>query len=91
MFFILRESINLSEKCAAIIFGLKVNMEADCSLEKLVKCYKATYCQKSVSEMKRLYLRMKSTVYYKEGNIKNTKNYPLKAKIKPYYLYSLST
>jgi len=41
---------------------------------KVGKMLKATYCQKSVSEMKRLYLRMKSTVDYKEGNIKHTKN-----------------
>jgi hypothetical protein len=37
-------------------------MDADCSSEKLVKCYKAKYCQKLVSEMKMLYLRLKSTV-----------------------------
>lgn len=62
MFFILRKPINLLEKFAAIIFRLKVKMEADCSSEKLVKCYNTTYCQKSVSEMKKLYLRMKSRV-----------------------------
>jgi len=62
VFFVLRKRINLSEKCAAIIFRLKVMMDADRSSEKLVKCYKTKYCQKSVSEMRRLYLRMKSTV-----------------------------
>jgi len=41
----LRKRINLSEKCDAIIFRLKVKTEEDCSSEKFVKCYKATYCQ----------------------------------------------
>jgi len=48
-------------------------MEAHCSSEKLVECYRATYCQKSVFEMKRLYLLLKSTADYKEGNIKTNR------------------
>jgi hypothetical protein len=53
-------------------------MEADLSSEKWVKCSKATYCQKPVSKMKRLYLRMKSTVDYQEGNIKTDRKLTLR-------------